>query len=147
MAISFHPKRISKKYPTLRPQEEHLEHLGSEILKRNLSAKNHGYTLVNQRGNRKWTLWRCIPYWNWGFSIAMLIYRRVSSNGIHSHLRWYCWKDPYSIHVWQWHAFLECLIFMGSILGGGLNLLYHIFHSHLGKWSNLTKCNWVETAN
>ena len=22
--------------------------------------------------------WRCIPYWTWGFSIAMLVYRRVN---------------------------------------------------------------------
>ena len=35
------------------------------------------YTLVNQHGNRKWTVWRCIPYWKRGFSIAMLVYRRV----------------------------------------------------------------------
>ena len=28
--------------------------------------------------NGKWTFWRCIPYWKWGFSIAMFDYRRVT---------------------------------------------------------------------
>ena len=36
------------------------------------------YPLVNQHGNRKWTFWRCIPYWKWEFSIAMLVYQRVT---------------------------------------------------------------------
>ena len=28
--------------------------------------------------NGKWTLWRCISYWKWWYSIAMLVYWRVS---------------------------------------------------------------------
>ena len=36
------------------------------------------YPLVNSHGNGKWTFWRCIPYWKWGFSIAMLVYRSVT---------------------------------------------------------------------
>ena len=35
------------------------------------------YIPVNQHSNGKWTLWRCITYWKWGYSIAMLVYRRV----------------------------------------------------------------------
>ena len=35
------------------------------------------YTLVNQRSNGKWTLWRCISYWKLWCSIAMLVYQRV----------------------------------------------------------------------
>ena len=36
--IRFHTKRMESlvKEPLVRPQEEHLEHLGSEILKRNV---------------------------------------------------------------------------------------------------------------
>ena len=26
----------------------------------------------------KWSSWRCIPYWKWGYSIAMLVYWRVT---------------------------------------------------------------------
>ena len=35
------------------------------------------YTPVNEHSNWKWTLWRCISYWKWGYSIAMLVYQRV----------------------------------------------------------------------
>jgi len=34
---------------------------------------------MNQHGNGKENLWRCISYWTWGYSIAMLVYRRVQS--------------------------------------------------------------------
>ena len=35
------------------------------------------YTPVNWHSNGKWTLWRCISYWRWGYFIAMLVYQRV----------------------------------------------------------------------
>ena len=31
----------------------------------------------NKHSNGKWTLWRCMSYWKWGYSIAMLVYQRV----------------------------------------------------------------------
>ena len=33
---------------------------------------------VNTNGT--WTLWRCISYWKWWFSIVMLVYQRVTSS-------------------------------------------------------------------
>ena len=33
--------------------------------------------------NGKWTLWRCISYWKWGFSMAMLVYQRVFVDLLH----------------------------------------------------------------
>ena len=30
-----------------------------------------------RHGNRKWTFWRCISYWKWRISIAMLVHQRV----------------------------------------------------------------------
>ena len=57
------------------PQQKHnnflicSEGLQSTILR--------GYTAVNSPSNGKWTLWRCISYWEWWFSIAMLVYQRV----------------------------------------------------------------------
>ena len=48
------------------------------------SSKNSGgftsyfhFTPVNQHGNGKWTLWRWISYWKWGYALAMLVYQRV----------------------------------------------------------------------
>ena len=35
--------------------------------------KTNKYTLVNWHSNGTWTLWRCISYWEWGYSIAMLV--------------------------------------------------------------------------
>ena len=35
------------------------------------------FPLVNQHSNAKWPLWRCISYWTWWYSIAMLVYQRV----------------------------------------------------------------------
>ena len=35
------------------------------------SNKNGGNT------KWKWTLWRCVSYWNWWYCIAMLVYQRV----------------------------------------------------------------------
>ena len=29
-----------------------------------------------------WTLWRCISYWKWGFSMAMLVYQRVVTKSL-----------------------------------------------------------------
>ena len=35
------------------------------------------YTPTIEHSNGKWTLWRCISYWTWGYLIAMLAYQRV----------------------------------------------------------------------
>ena len=47
------------------------------------------------------TCWRCIPYWKWGFSIAMLVYWRV-----------YCWwfRNPV-FTSWGWY--LKSPLFTG----------------------------------
>ena len=37
----------------------------------------HLYTLGKKHSNGKWTLWRGVSYWKWGYSIAMLVYLRV----------------------------------------------------------------------
>ncbi len=39
----------------------------------------------NKHSYRKGTLWRCISYWTWGYSIAILVYQRVMT----LHSRWY----------------------------------------------------------
>ena len=48
-------------------------------------TKKHivSYTPVNEHSNGKWTIWRCISYWNWGCSIAMLVYQRVVILAVH----------------------------------------------------------------
>ncbi len=36
------------------------------------------YTPVNKHSNGTCTIWRCISYWKWGYSIAMLVYQSIS---------------------------------------------------------------------
>ena len=43
----------------------------------NNSSTFTSYTPVHYHSNVKWTLWIYISYWNWGYSIAMLVYQRV----------------------------------------------------------------------
>ena len=56
----------------------------SPMLTTNRQQKGHQwwivirYTPVNEHSDGKWILWRCISYWEWGYSIAMLVYQRVN---------------------------------------------------------------------
>ena len=44
------------------------------------------YTPVNEHSNGKWTHWRCISYWTWGYSTAMLVYQGISNPMITSEI-------------------------------------------------------------
>ena len=56
------------------------------------------YTPLNEHSNGKWTLWRCVSYWKWGYSIAILVYQRVDNHDI-----------PYPIPIWLNNAFVASM--------------------------------------
>ena len=51
--------------------------LSNSILNKTPTTTDN-YIPVNKHSNGKWTIWRCISYWKWWCSIAMLVYQRVS---------------------------------------------------------------------
>ena len=60
------------------------------------------YTPEIYHSNVKSTIWRCISYSRWGFSIAMFVYRRVSILGMssfkyHMSMMGRTWR-----HEWEW---------------------------------------------
>ena len=38
------------------------------------------WTNIARENDGKWTLWRCISYWQWGNSNAMLVYQRIHAS-------------------------------------------------------------------
>ena len=47
------------------------------------------YPPVNKHSNGTSTIWRCISYWKWGFSIAMFVYQRVPILGESNNTNFY----------------------------------------------------------
>ena len=83
----------------------------SPMLTTNRQQKGHQwwivirYTPVNEHSNGKWILWRCISYyWEWGYSIAMLVYQRVNFEVlfISSYEIVFLWRETSGLRQFQW---------------------------------------------